>query len=305
MHPQLSGAIKTVLLGAGYYSRRLPAIRFPGAAVLCYHGVRAGASRGRPFEPLHVPVDTFEQHCRLIRSACDPIGADDLLAALDSGAPLPPRAVLVTFDDGYRSVLTLAAPILERYGIPAVVFVCSDPVERGRLLWYDAVGRSRGEGEAERLKGLPFADWQRAVAAYDLPASADEDYAPLSVADLRRLSGAAGIEIGGHSRTHPILSKASADEQQRQIGDDKRALEAWTGRPLRLFSYPNGRPRVDYTAATCEIVERVGYRAAFTTEGAYATGANSRFELPRFLLLDSISAPVLAHRFAFGWIKRQ
>jgi peptidoglycan/xylan/chitin deacetylase (PgdA/CDA1 family) len=301
MHPSLSSAIKTVLDGSGFYARRLSTSRFPGLAVLCYHGIRAGAEQ-LPFEPLHVHVETFERHCQLIRDCCDPISGDDLIAALDSGAPLPPRAVLVTFDDGYHSVLERAVPILSRYRIPAIVLICSDPIARARLFWYDAVVRSQGENEVDRLKAVPFPEWQEALTRFDSAASG-EPYAPMSVADIRALAAKDGIEIGGHSLQHPILSNASPDEQQRQIANDKSAIEEWTGRPARFFSYPNGRPRIDYTRGTCDIVERCGYRAAFTTESAYLTASNDAYELPRFVMLDSISGPALAHRFAFGWVK--
>lgn len=302
MHPRLSGAGKTALHAAGFYARRLPAVRFPGLAVLCYHGLRAKTT-GLPFEPLHVPVEIFEQHCRLIRDSCDPIGASDLLAALAGGPALPPRAVLVTFDDGYRSVLTMARPILERYRIPAVAFVCSDPIARGSLFWYDAVARVRGEAEVERLKTVPFAQWRTCVDTFDARPEDGDPYAPLSIAELRTLAAAPGIEIGGHSSQHPILAQAGADEQRRQVVGDKEVLETWTGRPIRLFSYPNGRPRLDYTDATREIVQRGGYHAAFTTRSAYVSPTENRYEVPRFLMLDSITAPLLAHRFAFGWIR--
>jgi peptidoglycan/xylan/chitin deacetylase (PgdA/CDA1 family) len=301
MHPSLSRAIKTVMEASGFYARRLSTVRFPGLAVLCYHGVRAGAEQ-LPFEPLHVPVETFERHCRLIRKCCDPISGDDLIAALDTGAPLPPRAVLVTFDDGYRSVLERAVPILNRYRIPAIVMVCSDPIARNQLFWYDAVARSHGEDEVDRLKSVPFPEWQEATARFDTSVTG-QPYAPLSVADVRALAANERIEIGGHSLQHPILSKASPEEQHRQIAEDKQVIEQWTGRAVRFFSYPNGRPRVDYSRGTCDIVERCGYRAAFTTESAYLTASSDAYELPRFVMLDSISGPALAHRFAFGWIK--
>ncbi len=302
MHPRASAAIKSAFFRSGLYARRLRSVQFPGLVVLCYHGLRAGAPLRTPFEPLQVSVDTFERHCRLIRESCDPIGADVLVAALDGGAPLPPRAVLLTFDDGYRSVLTLAKPVLQRYRIPAVVFVCSDPIARGRLLWYDAVARAKGEAEVQHLKTVSFSEWEEAVSAFDIPVAAGDASAPLSVDELRQLAAAPGIEIGGHTLRHGILAHASADEQARQIGDDKRAIEEWTGRPARLFSYPNGRPRIDYTLATCDIVERCGYMAAFTTESAYARASHDRFELPRFLMLDSMTAPALAHRLTFGWV---
>jgi peptidoglycan/xylan/chitin deacetylase (PgdA/CDA1 family) len=100
---------------------------------------------------------------------------------------------------------------------------------------------------------------------------------------------------------------ASADlaEQRRQIGQSKQTIEEWIRRPVRFFSYPNGRPRVDYSLDTVALVRDAGFEAAFTTDSAYVTAESNRFELPRFMMLDSISAPALAHRFAFGWARQR
>src|ERR1039457_4106629 len=106
-------ATKAMLLRTGHYRRRLAAASFPGVVVLCYHAVRPDAApSGRyPFEQLHVRASEFAAHCELIARSCTPISLDDLRRALLRGTSLPPRPVLVTFDDGYRSVATIAAPI--------------------------------------------------------------------------------------------------------------------------------------------------------------------------------------------------
>src|SRR5467141_957015 len=78
--------------------------------------------------------------------------------------PLPPRPVLITFDDGYRSVFTIGAPMLAAHGLPAVVFACSDPVARRALLWFDAVAARDGEAAVEPWKGRDYAPWLAACA---------------------------------------------------------------------------------------------------------------------------------------------
>src|SRR4029077_20836745 len=82
---------------------------------------------------------------RVVRECCDPITLDDWRQAAAGRTPLPPRPVLITFDDGYRSVARIGAPILAAHQLPAVVFVCSDPILRRRLLWFDAVAARDGE----------------------------------------------------------------------------------------------------------------------------------------------------------------
>jgi len=128
--PWARRAIKQSLFAVGYYHQRLLNAAFPGVAVLCYHGVRT-SDDAIPFSDLHVTTTTFERHCRLIADTCDPISLSELRDAR-RGRELPSRSVLVTFDDGYRGVLDHALPILERYAIPAAVFVSAAPVLEGR-----------------------------------------------------------------------------------------------------------------------------------------------------------------------------
>jgi len=302
MSPRLASLAKRVLLQAGHYRRRLRQEAFPGVAVLGYHGVRADEAPAgvMPFGTLHVRAGELEAHCRLIRDTCHPISLDHWRAARAGGAPLPARPVLFTFDDGYRSVFTLARPILERHAVPAVVFVCSDPVEGQCLLWYDAVARSRGEPEAERIKALPFEQWQSTVTATARPANGDPS-APLTIVELRALAGVPGIEIGGHTAGHPILARAGFEQQREQIARNKIVLEAWTGRPVRAFAYPNGRPGVDYTAESVKLVEQGGFDFAFTARHGFAPPGDSLLECPRLLMLAGISGAELAHRLAYSW----
>jgi hypothetical protein len=119
-----SQAIKQGLLATGHYRRALRRSRFPGVAVLGYHGLRGDdwPAGSMAFENLHVRASTFEAHCRVIRETCDPIALDDWRAALLGTAPLPQRPVLVTFDDGYRSVFTIGPPpICRRSSSPAPI----------------------------------------------------------------------------------------------------------------------------------------------------------------------------------------
>jgi peptidoglycan/xylan/chitin deacetylase (PgdA/CDA1 family) len=303
MSRAVASVVKRSLLLSGHYSRRLRGDSFPGVAVLCYHGVRADDwPRGSmTFEGLHVRTNELEAHCRLIRETCHPINVAQWRAALAGGPPLPARPVLVTFDDGYRTVFTLARPILERYAVPAVVFVCSDPVEQRRLLWYDAVARRRGEAEVERIKTRPFGEWEAAAAAASQPADDGDPNAPLTLAELKTLADVPGIEIGGHTAAHAILARGSREEQRVQILRNRLSLEACTGQRVRAFAYPNGRPAVDYTPETVELVEASGFDFAFSAHHGFATSKEGPLERSRFLMLAGVSAAELAHRLSYSW----
>src|SRR5262249_34232005 len=165
-------AAKTVLSATGIYRARLQYRSYRGAAVLAFHGIRPPSSpRGAiPFEQLHVTTTRFEEHCRVLRDLCRPLTFDEWECVAAGGRAVPAGGALVTFDDGYRTVLTEALPILERYRIPAVIFACTDPIARGRRFWFDTMAARKGEQAVERAKELAWSDWREVAAAHDEPA---------------------------------------------------------------------------------------------------------------------------------------
>lgn len=295
-------AIKGALLRAGHYRRVLARTAFPGVAVLGYHGVRADDSPAgtMAFENLHVRAATFAAHCRVVRSTCDPISLDDWRAALDGKGALPERPVLITFDDGYRSVLTIAAPILAKHGLPAVVFACTEPMQSRRLLWFDHVAATYGETAVEAAKARSYTEWAEAYASSAAVAD-DDPRALMTPAEIGDLARRPGIEIGAHSARHPILSQASNAQQIEEIASCRDALIKWTGKLVRAFAYPNGRPRVDYTAETVAIVHALGFDVAFTTRPGFAAATEPPLERSRFVVVSEVSAAELAHRLARTW----
>jgi peptidoglycan/xylan/chitin deacetylase (PgdA/CDA1 family) len=292
-----------VLLKSGHYGRRLQRDAFPGVAVLCYHGIRADdwPTGTTTFEGLHVRSGELAAHCRLIRETCHPISLAQWRRARAGGPPLPSRPVLFTFDDGYRTVFTMARPILERYAIPAVLLICSDPVAQRRLFWYDAMARACGEAEVERAKTLAFDEWQALEEVWSRAVEDEDPNAPLTAAEIRALADTPGIEIGGHTAAHPILARGNPEQQRPQIARNKKCLEDWIGRPVTAFAYPNGRPGHDYTAETIALVKASGFETAFTTHTGFATPREEPLECPRFLMLAGISAAELAHRLCYSW----
>jgi peptidoglycan/xylan/chitin deacetylase (PgdA/CDA1 family) len=300
--PTFTALVKQGLQTIGHYRRALARTTLPGVAVLCYHGVRDDdmAPGTVPFQYLHIPAPTFESHCRVIRQCCDPISLDDWRAAIDGRATLPERPVLITFDDGYRSVLTMAAPILQQYHLPATVFVCTWPMGSRRMLWFDHIGARDGENAVEGWKSRDYGEWCGRCS--DTPRVDEGDPRALMTPDeLRTLANIEGIEIGGHTSRHPILSRASAAQQRDEIEQNIQLIQEWTGKPVRSFAYPNGRPGFDYNAVSTGILRGAGIDIAFTTHPDFARRDEPPLERSRFLLLDETSDAELAHRLAYSW----
>lgn len=298
----LGAAVKQSLLSMGRYRRTLARTALPGVAVLGYHGLRADdlPSGAMAFESLHVRASTFDAHCRVVRECCDPIALDDWRSALVGRSPLPPRPVLITFDDGYASVARIGAPILAAHKLPAVVFVCSDPIANRRLLWFDAMAAREGEAAVERWKACEYESWLKACAG---SAAVDDDdpRAPMTVDELVALDRSGRVEIGGHTCRHPILARASLDRQREEILENLKTIRSWTGRPVRAFAYPNGRPGVDYNGTTVGLLDELGVDAGFTMRPSFARPGEPALERSRFLVVDEVSGAELAHRLAHSW----
>ncbi len=220
--------------------------------------------------------------CEHIRRHYHPVSLTEVADSLRGGAPLPANALAVTVDDGYRDFVTDAHPVFRAYDIPATVFVVTDFLDGRQWLWQDIVGfaltRTRKRTVAidhgafcERLKEVPVAARERAIAELlrdlevDLPERPPEEYAPMTWDDARRLA-ADGVEIGVHTKTHPILSQVADRERLREeIVTPRERIEEEVGRPALHFCYPNGR-RQDFTTDAVDLVQAAGFRTAVTTE---------------------------------------
>jgi peptidoglycan/xylan/chitin deacetylase (PgdA/CDA1 family) len=132
------------------------------------------------------------------------------------------------------------------------------------------------------LKYRPAADRQRAVdslaAEHGVVLPADLMLHRVGVMELAR----AGVEIGGHSHSHPILACLTDDEARDEIDRNRRELAGILGRPPRFFAYPNGRPGRDYTDRDVRLVKEAGYEAAVSTRSGAARSGDGAYELPRF-----------------------
>jgi peptidoglycan/xylan/chitin deacetylase (PgdA/CDA1 family) len=214
----------------------------------------------------------FEAHLRFIASRYVPVSGSDVVEAIVNGNELPERAVWVTFDDGYRSVIDNAAVALNRYGITATMFVCPGLVEHHEPAWFDIALEALADppnaaivpGEASvapmlRLKRLP--DGQRRSVVDELAATIPADrLAKLAdrIADAELLVKwrSMGHEVGNHTWDHPILPLVEDSGVERQIVRAEQWLRAHDlhSEP-RLFAFPNG----DTDHRIVRAVRRHGY----------------------------------------------
>lgn len=275
-------------------------------SVLIFHRVR---SQPDPVFPAGLAATAFRERMLWLRELFNVIPLDEAVMRLAAGT-LPERAAAVTFDDGYADNVSVALPILRELGLHATFFISSGFIDGGRM-WNDTVkevarrapgpeldatslglGRHAiGDAAARRaasatliraLKYRPSAERSEQVRQLESLAGVPlADDLMMTSAQVRELA-AAGMGIGGHTLSHPILTRLAPADAEREIAEGRERLEAIAGQRVPLFAYPNGKPGGDYGRVHAEIVARLGFRAAFTTAPGSATQGIGLHELPRF-----------------------
>jgi peptidoglycan/xylan/chitin deacetylase (PgdA/CDA1 family) len=303
MPDRVRRALRKGLAASGLLKYVIGGRMFNGVMVVCYHAIRRDDQPDgvMPFEGLHVRRALFREHCRILSELCTPISLAQWRAAQSGGPALATRPVLVTMDDGYRSALTEGLTVLEEFQVPAALFVCTDPIARGEMFWYDSVASAKGEHAVAELKRATYSEWREVFERARRPVSPDAPTAPLSATELQRLAAHPLIEIGGHSHRHPILARADQTAQREEIVDNLNAIEEWTGRRPAAFAYPQGRRDYDFTRATEALVSGAGIDLAFGTDPGIAGPACRALSQPRFTMTSGLSGAHLLQRLAWDW----
>jgi len=222
---------------------RLPDFLPRGIPILCYHHV--SDVRNRQFRRYILPVEVFQRQMRwLKRHAYQAISLDALYDYLDHGAALPPKPVVITFDDGYAELETTAMPLLAELGYPHTHFVNS-----GKL-----------GGTTDWIKTAP-----------DLPILSEEA--------IRRTTKrfAESVDFQAHGRGHLQLNRHNAETIRQEVQHSLDVIAPLTGRPVRYLAYPFG----EQNAETRQVVGRLPLRCSFTVDRGLCRPGQNMHRLPR------------------------
>jgi len=266
---------------------------------------------------LAVSPENFARQLEHIQRNCRPLRLLDLAEALKNNS-IPPRSVVVTFDDGYLDNFTEALPLLESFRVPATVFVTAGHIGSPREFWWDELPRlimltpNVPPSLSLRIQSQDFT-WRTASAAdrqethlallgimKPLPAQIKDDilnelsrwakterllreeYRSMKMDELKRFAQSKYIDLGAHTMTHPILPTLSRDLQRSEIVDSRGELEAALGRSISTFAYPNG----DFTDETAQLVDEAGFTAACSTIMGNVRSGDDLFRLRRYAVND-------------------
>lgn len=247
----------------------------------------------------HLPAHIFRQQLEYITKYYRPIKLCDLVGARSNQGTYPRRAVVITIDDGYESFYRWAYPLLKEFGVPATVFAVTDLVDRRGWIWIDQVQylceRAGNISELAKenqkvlftmLRRLPVHERDSTIsrliekASVSVPAEAPANYALMSWAQLQEIVESGLIEVGSHTRTHPIISYVNDRDLWEELYISRRKIEERLGVCVHSFCYPNGKSG-DYREDQVAMVSRAGYRCATGSDFGYVTAQSNAFTLQR------------------------
>ena len=204
-----------------------------------------------------------------------------------------PTAV-VTFDDAYRSVYDHAYPVLRERHIPATLFVPTDYIESGKLLWWDVVKAAHPEdadARIDRLKYLPMEEREQELAGLDTGSGSAR--LMMDWNQIRELSEN-GFEIGSHTASHPYLDAMDQDAMRADLERAHNAIAEHTGTAPTSLAYPDGR----FNAAVVDELKRLGYACAVSTMSGTNRADTDPFALRRHDGSQSFGSPF---SFPLAW----
>jgi peptidoglycan/xylan/chitin deacetylase (PgdA/CDA1 family) len=258
-----------------------------GTMVLMYHSVATTEEAAWIAPDCRVSFASFERQMRFLSRRRRVVSMTSLLERLESGIDPEPGTVVLTFDDGYSDNLRHAAPILQRYGLPATLYVPTSLIDRTENQWVDrlySLHRHRSADEVSLAGGTPLPLRRRDQStlffkqAIDLLRSADRGGREQLLSDLRRQlrptreaprltmnwdevrawASHPGLEVGTHTAEHLDLTSCSEDVAFEEIrASVDRITQVLGQRPIH-FSFPYGRS----SPQTREMVLRLGLRSA-------------------------------------------
>ena len=299
---------------------RFRRIQNPKFVILCYHGI---GESGNPL--LAAPsAELFESQMRFLCENYRVVSLDQVCQELESRAQGEP-GIAITFDDGYLSSYTLAFPTLQKYKLPATIYLTVESVQTGQVAWYDRVFLAMAVAPGGELQLDLEGPWrfqlnsphERLRAAFEIVAFLrtlpnarrreccrliEERIGLPQNALSNRVLGwqqihsmrSAGISFGSHTLTHPVVSRLSSLELESELVGSKRALEENLGCSVSHFAFPFGKAS-DCSATAIQLLSHCGYRTAVTTVPGVNTPESNPFELRRLQVGSDSSLA----RFAF------
>ena len=279
-------------------------------AVLLYHRINNGTN---DFWKLNITTETFEKHVKFLAENYHVISLDDDWSLIDSNE----KNVVITFDDGYVDNYRNAKPILEKYRVPATIFVPTDLIDTKNMYWWDELekiflidqyrGTFKFEGviyditnnedskkacldirnkikmlnRKDRIRKL---DYLRNILNVKVPTT--DELRCITSDELREMAESEYISIGGHTKSHISLSEDKReDELNREITESIQILREKTGHDIVTFAYPFGGVE-DRSKKSENILQKNNIKKNVIVENRNTNIQCDMYSIPRYVMME-------------------
>ncbi len=280
-------------------------------AILLYHRV---IDSNYNFWKLNVSPSTFEKHMKYLKETYHILKLED-----DWTTIVKPdeKYVIITFDDGYVDNYKFALPILEKYKIPATIFVSTDYIDTNYMYWWDElekifiIDKYRGSFEFEGKKYnlndqndasttcIDIRNYLKNLSPIERESKFEklrhllnvtpiytEELRSLSSSELKILSQSEFCSIGVHTKSHISMGKNAPTElMQHEIVESKKILESYIQKEITTFAYPYGGIEDRCPLAEKIIIEN-GFKKIVTVENKNIDKDSSLYNLPRHMIFN-------------------
>lgn len=292
-----------------------------GLVVFNYHRIGNSLDSNSDRALFSATQEVFEKQVQFLKRNYDVIGVDGLHNALHDPTS---QSVLITFDDGDLDNYEAAFPVLQQLDATALFFITSGFIDDRSLSWWDEVAWMVRTTELREIdwqelfpNRLQLSDDSQIQSAIfelllklkSLPEELVDEFldtlgnvlktgrCPQAIADelwmswdMIREMDQAGMGVGGHTVTHPVLANCDPDRQRFEIQTSKQRIEQEIGHDITAFSYPVGQPD-SFTHETQAILEEVGYLWGFSFYGGYCPAMRfEQFDLKRMPVEQRLEA---------------
>jgi peptidoglycan/xylan/chitin deacetylase (PgdA/CDA1 family) len=267
-------------------------IRFSGLPLLWRHTLRRKRVTVLVYHDL--PLEIARRHFPVLRARYNIISLADYLEARakDAFHQLPPRPLVITFDDGHKSNFDLKE-LLAEFARPVTIFLCSGIVGTHRHYWWT---HARDAAEAQACKQMSNAD--RLVYLRERDYANDRQYPDrqaLSVEEIEQMKGL--VDFQAHTVSHPILPACEAAEAEREMMDCKTKLERNHSVAIRALAFPNG----SYSQRELQSLRKAGYECALTLETGGNDASTDLTRIHRTPIPDNASVSELLVKASGAW----
>lgn len=210
------------------------------------------------------PPARFAEHMALLRQGeFNPVSLDDIHGSLDGTHTLPPNAVAVTLDDGFEDNYKHAFPVLDKYRIPATIFLASGMMGKSNL-WMQKLGYQKHS----------MLDWDQ----------------------IKTMAQSPLMTFGAHTASHAKLTELEHDDLAQEISQSKQRIEEVIGASVNYFAYPYGQ----YSQQAVEMVKKYGFKIACTTDSGFNNKTTNPLRLKRIEVYGADSVRNLTNKLRFG-----